>query len=71
MNYHPDIPQTGFVTPHWVKLRYSISNSTLYQWVADKYLPPLYKIGPRAVRFRVEDIKEFEAKLLACDGKKG
>ena len=68
MNYRPDIPQTGFVTPHWVRLRYSISNATLYQWVADKYLPPLYKVGPRAVRFKVEDIQAFEAKLLSNVG---
>jgi hypothetical protein len=26
------------------------------------------KIGPRAVRFRAEDIQRFEAKLLARDG---
>lgn len=60
-----DIPQTGFVTPQWVKQRYSISNSTLYAWIADKYLVAPLKIGPRAVRFRVEDIRAFEAKLIA------
>lgn len=65
MNYHPDIPETGFVTPHSVKQRYAISNSTLYQWIADKRLPAPVKIGPRAVRFRVEDLRAFEAKILA------
>ena len=65
MNYHPEMPTTGFVTPHWVKRYYSISNSTLYQWVADARLPPLYRIGKRAVRLRAEDLQRFEAKFLA------
>ncbi|MDP4006164.1 AlpA family transcriptional regulator [Methylobacterium sp. NEAU K] len=64
MNYHPDLPPTGFKTRAWVKLRYAISNSTLHQWQTDGYFPKSVKIGPRAVRFRVEDIREFEAKLL-------
>lgn len=63
MNYHPDLPQTGFVTALWLKQHLSISNSTLYQWIADQRLPAPVKIGPRAVRFRVEDIRAFEAKL--------
>lgn len=71
MNHHPDIPQTGFVTPRWVKRRYSISNSTMYSWIAQNYLPKTFRVGPRAVRFRVEDIKEFETKLLARDSKEG
>jgi predicted DNA-binding transcriptional regulator AlpA len=69
MNYHPEIPQTGFVTTAWVKKRYSISNSTLYQWIADRYLPAPVKIGPRAVRFSSQDIQRFEASLMAQVGK--
>lgn len=65
MNYHPDLPLTGFKTREWVKLRYAISNSTLHQWQADGIFPKSVKIGPRAVRFRVEDIREFEAKVMA------
>nr|WP_137830369.1 helix-turn-helix domain-containing protein [Methylobacterium sp. L1A1] len=71
MNYHLDLPQTGFVTPKRVQHYLSISNSTMYQWLADKYLPPLYKVGPRAVRFRAEDIREFETKLLARTAREG
>ncbi|MBB2963514.1 AlpA family transcriptional regulator [Methylobacterium sp. R2-1] len=70
MNYHPELPASGFVTPQWVKRRYSISNSTMYSWLAQDYLPKTYRVGPRAVRFRVEDIREFEAKLLSA-GKEG
>ena len=66
-DYH-ELPQTGFVTAHWLKRYLSISNSTLYQWIADKRLPAPVKLGPRAVRFRVEDIRAFEAKL-AVTGK--
>ncbi|WP_152047143.1 helix-turn-helix transcriptional regulator [Aureimonas psammosilenae] len=63
MNYSNDLPATGFVTPSWVKRRYQISNSTMYLWVAQGRLPPLYRIGPRAVRFRAEDLRSFEEKL--------
>lgn len=65
MNYHPDLPETGFVTPHWVKTRYSISNSTMYSWIACNWLPRPYRISGRAVRFRVEDLRAFEAKFVA------
>ncbi len=71
MNYHPELPQTGFHTPHWVKKRYSISNSTMYAWIARNHLPAPVKIGPRAVRFRAEDILAFEAKLAATSKEVG
>lgn len=69
MNYNPELPRSGFVTTHWVKSRYKISNSTLYSWIASHYLPPLMKVGPRAVRFRADQIREFEEKLLPRDVK--
>lgn len=65
MNRLPELPQNGFVTALWLKRYLSISNSTLYLWIADKRLPAPVKIGARAVRFRVEDIRAFEARLLA------
>jgi len=40
MHYDPEIPQGGFVSTDWVKRRYAISNSTMYQWIADKHLVP-------------------------------
>ncbi len=64
MNYDAEIPPGGFVSAVWVKRRYAISNSTMYEWIADKHLPSPIKIGPRAVRFRVEDIQRFEEGLL-------
>lgn len=54
---------SGFVTAAWVKKRYSIANSTLYAWISAKRIPAPVKIGPRAVRFRTEDILAFEASL--------
>lgn len=59
MNDHPELPQTGFVTRDWLKKHLSISNSTLHQWIADKRLAAPLKLGPRAVRFRVEDVRAF------------
>ena len=67
MNYHPDLPQTGYVSRDWVKRHYGISNSTLHAWQNKEnvFFPKSVKIGPRAVRFRVEDIREFDAKLTS------
>lgn len=68
MDNHADIPLTGFLTPQWVKKRYSICNSTMYAWISRNFLPAPVKICPRAVRFRAEDIQHFEATLKARDG---
>ena len=62
-----DLPLSGYVTPRWVQARYSISNSTMYAWIADGHMPPPVKIGPRAVRFRVEDLRAFEVKLCPAN----
>ena len=63
------IPESGFLTPVWVKRRYVISNATMYEWISKKHLPAPLKIGPRAVRFRAEDIRGFEEKLRVSQGK--
>lgn len=67
MNYHPELPRTGFVTRERAKQYFSISNSTLHQWQKDGYFPKSVKIGPRAVRFRAEDLRAFEAQIARCD----
>ncbi len=64
-----EIPASGFVTTSFVRKRYSISNSTLYEWVAKSFLPPLHKLGPRAARFFAEDIRRFEQERTARDVK--
>lgn len=70
MNYQPNIPQTGFVAPHWVKQRYSIGNSTIYAWIFRNIVPRPYWVGPQAVRFRVEDLSEFKQKFVTT-GREG
>ena len=65
MNNLYRLPETGYVTAQAVKQRYAISNSTLYKWITDQRLPAPVKIGARAVRFRVEDLRAFEAGLTA------
>ena len=67
MNYHPDLPETGYMTAKAVKQRYAISNSTLYLWLSQGRLCRPYRVGGRAVRFRVEDLRAFEAQFLARD----
>jgi predicted DNA-binding transcriptional regulator AlpA len=70
MHSNTSIPQSGFVSKKWLLKRYDISNSTLYKWIADGRLERPVKIGPRAVRFRMESILAFEERLLA-DKKEG
>ena len=62
---------SAFVTAAWVKKRYSIANSTLYLWISTKRIPAPIKIGPRAIRFRTEDILAFEASLTAASEEVG
>lgn len=65
MSNRSDLPPSGYVTAAWVKAHYSISNSTLYAWVAanNNGFPKPVRIGPRATRFAVEDLRRFEATL--------
>ena len=63
------LPNTGFVTPNWLKEYLSISNSTMYAWCASGYLPSMIAIGPRARRFRAEDIARFEQERIAVGAK--
>lgn len=57
------LPKSGYLTAGWVKRRYQISNSTLYKWIADKRFVAPVHIGPRAVRWRAEDLAAFEASV--------
>lgn len=56
------LPHTGYVSAKQVKDYFSISNSTLYDWLkgSNPGFPKSLKLGPRAVRFRAEDIRRFE-----------
>ena len=69
MNYDPVLPRSGFVTAGWLKRYLSISNSTLYSWCASGILPQMVTVGPRARRFRAEDIRRFEQDRMARDVK--
>ncbi len=59
-----ELPPTGYLTADWVKRHYSISNSTLYKWIAEGRFPAPVKIGPRAVRWTSASLRAFEAKLM-------
>jgi excisionase family DNA binding protein len=61
-----DLPTSGYVTTRWVCERYAISNSTLYVWIKEGRLPAPIRIGPRAVRFAMPSLLEFEAKLVTA-----
>lgn len=63
MPNHTEMPLSGYVSAAWVKAHYSISNSTLYSWIAEGVLPAPVRIGPRATRFSVESLRLFEATL--------
>ena len=63
MNDDTALPQSGYLTADYVKRRYQISNSTLYKWIAEKRFVAPVKIGPRAVRWTAESLRQFEASL--------
>lgn len=64
MRDYRKLPDGGFVTSRFVRARYAFSNSTLHAWQNKGIFPKSVKIGPRAVRFRVEDLLEFERSVL-------
>ena len=67
MRYDTELPISGYVTAKWVQRRYSISNSTMYSWLDQQWLPPLHPIGKRAKRFRAEELREFEQRRTRGD----
>ncbi|MCY4178537.1 MAG: AlpA family phage regulatory protein [Endozoicomonadaceae bacterium] len=46
-----------------VKSRYNLSISTLYNWISKGLFPRPVKIGPRAVRWKLSDLEEWEQSL--------
>lgn len=65
MNFDSNLPQSGYVTPTWLKNYLQISNSTMHSWIASGWLPRPHRVGVRAVRFRAEDIRRFEQDRIA------
>ncbi len=63
MGHDSGLPKSGFVSPTWVKAHYNISNSTLYKWISEGFLPAPLRFGQRATRFAVEDLRRFETAL--------
>ena len=65
MNYDSELPRSGFVSASWLKRYLAISNSTLYAWQSSGILPRMVAVGPRAKRFRAEDIRRYEEERMA------
>ncbi|KQO45717.1 hypothetical protein ASF24_11180 [Methylobacterium sp. Leaf86] len=55
-------PTEGYCTYKQVQARLQISNSTMHSWLKQKknQLPKPVRIGPRAMRFSVQDILDYE-----------
>ncbi|WP_311274939.1 hypothetical protein [Methylobacterium sp. WCS2018Hpa-22] len=57
-------PTEGYCTYKQVQARLQISNSTMFSWLKQKNrlprLPMPVRIGPRAMRFSVQDILDYE-----------
>ncbi|MCC0805738.1 hypothetical protein FPV16_05785 [Methylobacterium sp. W2] len=55
-------PAEGYATYKQVQARLQISNSTMHSWLKQKknQLPMPVRIGPRAMRFSVQDILDYE-----------
>lgn len=45
-------------------MRYGVSVSTLYDWMAKGLFPRPVQLGPRAVGWRIADLERWEAERL-------
>lgn len=51
------LPPEGFVDVNTAARTFSVSRSTIYNWVAEGFLPQPARIGPRRVGFDVRDLR--------------
>lgn len=49
-----------YLTCKQVCSRYNIGSTTLYRWIEEKRLPAGDKIGPRARRWNINDLLQWE-----------
>jgi len=42
--------------------RYGVSRSTWWRWLSEGVIPSPVKIGPRATRWRLDDLQAWETK---------
>jgi predicted DNA-binding transcriptional regulator AlpA len=53
------MPPTGFLRPPQVLSLYPVSRSTWFEGITSGRYPKAVKLGPRAVGWRVEDIRKL------------
>lgn len=50
-----------FLTAREVASRYGVAVSSVWRWVREGAMPAPVKLGQTCTRWRLEDLKEFEA----------
>ncbi len=50
----------AFLSVKKVEKRYSISDSTLYQWSKNGMFPKPYKLGPKLSRWKLSELEAWE-----------
>ena len=53
-----------FLSERQLCARLGVSRTTLWRWMKDGHLPHSVQIGPRCVRWRLEDIEQWEAEVV-------
>ena len=49
-----------YLTRKQVQVRYQVSHDTVHEWVRSKRLPAPYRLGERAVRWKLSELEAFE-----------
>jgi len=60
----PNLPTTAFLTQSELRKRWKVSGMFLWRLRRDNKMPS-YRIGPRGVRFAVEDVLKFETQSVS------
>jgi predicted site-specific integrase-resolvase len=53
--------ESAFLTPRQLRERWQIAERTLREWNRRRVLP-CYKLGGKFIRYRLQDVEEFESK---------
>ena len=53
-------PNLQYLTYRDVCSRYKIGSTTLYKWIAEGHFPKARKLGPRSVRWNLDELRQWE-----------
>lgn len=55
-------PLKAYLSIREVRTRYSVGNTTVYDWLKTTDFPKPYRIGPKLSRWKLSELEEWETK---------